>query len=553
MRRILLWFFVCCLLLLLGGAGWKLYQKTKEMTEASEWISELSEEYRELSGELEKLTREHINLAGQHSELSQGALRLLEQYLEARGHGSGTTENFIFTESATELINPNRGFYHMHGFNIHDSVNDYRANVAGRFAEDQGGLTLIEVNLQSFRKGEVSAEGLESLENLLEALTGVDKQLILRFVYDWDGKNLQSEPDSLDVILRHIEQVSGLLKKYENRIFLVQGLFVGNYGEMNNSKYLSTKDMQALAGKLFTAVGENTYMAVRTPAQWRSIMGISDPTQAAGEDGNPVARLGLFNDGMLGSATDCGTYNLTDQAEITPFSQWSRREELAFQNVLCRSVPNGGEVIIDNEYNDFENAVEDMKAMHITYLNRDYDARVLNKWQSTIVREDSCFDGMDGLTYIERHLGYRLVLRETALNYDWKSDRLTAGITIQNVGFAPVYREALVKLVLYDREQGREYAYSLDPGQDIRSLVGGTESQEFMTLKWELPLGGLPQGELEVYFSVTDILSRKRILLGNEQEPDSIGYRVGTLTLGETEVLREQLRQEFFGGYDENP
>ncbi|MDE6639174.1 MAG: DUF4832 domain-containing protein, partial [Acetatifactor sp.] len=131
--------------------------------------------------------------------------------------------------------------------------------------------------------------------------------------------------------------------------------------------------------------------------------------------------------------------------------------------------------------------------------------------------------------------------------------RLTAGITIQNVGFAPVYREALVKLVMYDRDHGREYAYSLDPGQDIRSLAGGTESQELMTLNWELPLGGLPQGELEVYFSVTDVLSESRILLGNEQDPDSIGYRVGTLTLGGMEELREQLRQEFFGGYDEVP
>ncbi|MDE5588695.1 MAG: DUF4832 domain-containing protein [Acetatifactor sp.] len=554
MKRFIWGLLLVCLLLLLGGAGWKLYQKTAEMTEASERISELSEEYGELYGELEELTREHIGLAGQHSGLSQGALRLLEQYLEARGHGSGTTESFTFTESARELNNPNRGFYHMHGFYINDSVNEYKANVAGRYAEDRGsGLTLIEVNLKNFREGEISAKGLESLDNLLEALAGVDKQLILRFVYDWDGKNLQSEPGSLDVILRHIEQVSSLLKKYEDRIFLVQGLFVGNYGEMNNSKYLSTKEMQTLAEKLFAAVGETTYMAVRTPAHWRSITGISDPVQVAGGGGNPVARLGLFNDGMLASATDYGTYSLTEQAEENPFSQWSRRKELQFQDVLCRSVPNGGEVIIENEYNDFENAVEDMKVMHITYLNRDYDTRVLNKWEKNTVREDSCFDGMDGLTYMERHLGYRLVLREAALDYDWKSDRLTAGITIQNVGFAPVYREALVKLVLYDREQGREYAYSLDPGQDIRSLAGGTESQELMTLNWELPLGGLPQGELEVYFSVTDVLSGSRILLGNEQDPDNIGYRVGTLTLEGMEELREQLRQEFFGGYDEVP
>ncbi|MCM1191369.1 MAG: DUF4832 domain-containing protein [Butyrivibrio sp.] len=557
MKRVLGRLLIVCLLLLLGGllggAAWTLYQRTGQAEEASRRLSELSAEYGELSGELEELTGEHIDLAGRHSALSRGAIRLLDQYLEARGHGSGTTESFTFTESEKELNNPNRGFYHMHGFYITDSAAEYKANIAGRFAEDQGGLTLIEVNLRNFRKGEISAEGLENLDKLLEALAGVDKQLILRFLYDWDGKNLQSEPDSLDVILRHMEQVSDLLKKYEDRIFLVQGLFVGNYGEMNNSKYLSTEEIQALAGKLSVSVGETTYMAVRTPAQWRIITGTTDPDRAGAEEEDPLARLGLFNDGMLGSATDCGTYSTADQAAEKPFSQWSRREELSFQEALCRTAPNGGEVIIDNEYNDLENALEDMRAMHITYLNRDYDGKVLEKWRQTVVREEGCFDGMDGLTYVERHLGYRLVLREAALDYDWKTDRLTAGITLQNVGFAPVYREAQVKLVLYDRAQGREYAYNLDAGQDIRGLAGGTGSQEQMTLYWELPLGGLPQGELEVYFSVTDVLSGNRILLGNEQEPGNLGYRVGTLTLGGTEELREQLRQEFFGGNDETP
>ena len=140
-----------------------------------------------------------------------------------------------------------------------------------------------------------------------------------------------------------------------------------------------------------------------------------------------------------------------------------------------------------NKYNDFENALQDMKAMHVTYANRDFDTKVFDKWARTTVSEDSCFNGMDGLTYMERHLGYRLVLRETAFDYDWKKDLLTAEITLQNVGFAPVYRKAQVELVLYDAGNGREYAYTLGPEQDIRDLAGGTMSDELKALRWELP------------------------------------------------------------------
>lgn len=544
MKRVITGLVIVCLLLLAGSAGWMLYRKAEELSCLSDRMSRLSEEYEGISESSGQLSEEYSGLSEAYGVLERRAGELLEQYLKARGHGSGTTESFTFTESSRELKNPGRGFYHMHGFVIPDKVNDYRRDIAGRYAEDQDSrLTLIQLNLQRFRENEISAAGLQSLENVLTALADTDKLLILRFIYDWDGKNLQHEPDSLEVILTHMEQVSDLLKKYDDKIFVVQGLFVGNYGEMNNSKYLGTENMKTLTEKLFAAVGEKACLSVRTPAQWRSITGLLDPAQIVRGDGSLASRMGLYNDGMLGSETDLGTYGQTDPEN--PFSQWSRQEELSFQDTLCRLVPIGGEAVINNEYNDFENALKDMKAMHVTYLNWDHDTDVTEKWRETMVYEGSCFDGMDGLSYMERHLGYRLVIRGTALDYDWKADRLTARVTLQNVGFAPVYRETGAELTLYDRERGRKYVYTLEDGQDIRDLAGGTAEEEQMTLRWELPLGGMPSGELEVYFSLTDVSSGERILFGNEQDPELSGYRVGTLKLESTEALREQWEKEW--------
>ena len=84
---------------------------------------------------------------------------------------------------------------------------------------------------------------------------------------------------------------------------------------------------------------------------------------------------------------------------------------MIWQNLLCRYVPNGGAVIINNPLNDFENAVATLKKMHVSYLNYDYDQEVLDKWSSVIVGK-GVYQGMDGLTYIERHLGYRILIND---------------------------------------------------------------------------------------------------------------------------------------------
>lgn len=440
------------------------------------------------------------------------------------------TERGVFTESAKLLINPNRGFLHMHGFRIEDEEADYRPTLASRFCRDTDtSLTMIQINLKEYRDGPVSAAGMENLERLFQGLAGLDQQLILRFLYDWDGKNLETEPESREVVLTHMEQLEPLLREYGDEIFTVQGIFVGDFAEMHHSKFLSQEDIRSLAGRLAEVTAENTYLAVRTPRHWRIATGDSAPGQA----GLP-SRLGLFNDGMLGSGNDVGTYGEGSREQDGPYAAWQREEELAFQEDLCRLVPNGGEAVLDNSYNDLENAIRDLGRMHVTYLNREHDEEVLEKWAASTVSEEGCFDGMDGLTYIERHLGYRLVAREARLDYDQETGILSAGATVQNVGFAPVYREAQARITFYEQESGA--AYSCPAPQDVRELAGGTENEQLLTLGVELSVGELSGGSWEVFLDLRDKASGQRILLGNEQEPEEFGYRLGKVSfLGDEE------------------
>lgn len=437
-----------------------------------------------------------------------------------------TVRSGSFTESARELRNPNRGFYKLYSFLITDEKQDYPEMISTFYQEDADTrLTLIQICLKTYRQQSITKEGLANIEALFDALEVLDKQLIVRFTYDNEGKNEIYEPESLDVILTHMDQLSYILRKYSEEIFCLQGLFTGNWGEMNGTKFNSDEDLRRLAEKLSDAADPATYLSVRLPAQWRSII-----QSQSWQSGNPLAgRLGLFNDGMLGNESDYGTYRTGEYAnDGLSFPRLERKEELEFQNELCSQVPNGGEVIHDNVYNDLERAVKDLEVMHVTYLNKAYDQEVLKKWADTVVTEEGCFKGMDGLTYIERRLGYRLSIVDASLSYQSKKRVLTVEVTLKNAGFAPLYKEAKAQMILYNEKKEQTLVYPVT--QDLHTLTGGDKAADTLTLSADISLRELLEREYTVYFSVLDANTEEFISLANEEDAEWHGYRIGKVS-----------------------
>ena len=135
----------------------------------------------------------------------------------------------------------------------------------------------------------------------------------MRFLYDWDGQNLESEPNELSQILTHMEQVGPIVNKYASSVYIMQGIFVGNWGEMNNTTHMENGEMETLIQKLDDVIDPSIFLSVRTPAQWRTIVGEYHGTKVPRCPqpnllSSLASRLGLYNDGMLGSANDTGTY-----------------------------------------------------------------------------------------------------------------------------------------------------------------------------------------------------------------------------------------------------
>lgn len=433
-----------------------------------------------------------------------------------------------FTETADYLPNADRGFYYIYGFYLSDEDTDFRTQVLQRFACDRDTtLAMIQINLQYYSKGAISEKGMQHLEELLGALEETGKHYLIRFLYDWDGENQQKEPENIEIILGHIRQTGELLKKYKQEIFVIQGLYIGNWGEMNGTRYLSMEDFHCLAGTLAESTDSSDYMAVRMPSQWRTIIGQNSPDLGGAREGTLTRRLSLFNDGIMGNESDYGTYGAKEAAQAAYYEPWRRQDELAFQNELCKWVPNGGEIIVENPCNDFENALRDLARMHITYLNRDYDRNIYKKWEKTIIQEPGCYQGMDGLTYMERHLGYRILIREASLSYDREEDSLLVEVSLQNTGFAPVYTDKNITITLCSGDG--ENLIRKQPDFNLRLLTGGDRADETAACQAVFPLSRLEKGRYSLFFHIEDAETGEPLLLANEQERKSYGYAVGEI------------------------
>ncbi len=315
-------------------------------------------------------------------------------------------------------------------------------------------LLLLEINLEHFREGPLSGEALQNVETALAHFRDCGVQLILRFLYDWDGQGALHEPATMQIIMDHMTQLAPLLKAYGPTIYILQGLFTGSWGEMHGTRFSSPACVSALTAHLLECTSSHTFLALRCPSYWRTACRSLTPAVWSDvQRGAPSARISLYNDAILGSETDLGTYGSMARISSLTFSDaWCREDEMIFQNQLCRYVPNGGEAVNTSQLNDAPQALRTLRQMRLSYLNSEYDGAVLDKWRGgSRSGLGGIFRKADDLTCIRAHLGYRYLLAGAQVPH--RPD--AAGcwhlkISLVNHGFAPCYRPMEVALMLSD-------------------------------------------------------------------------------------------------------
>ena len=388
-------------------------------------------------------------------------------------------------ESDDRIRCPERGFYSI----LRYMASEFPAPPTGSVEDERDGLILAEINLCRYAEAPLSERALRGIDDLFHDLRSPDRGIIVRFLYDWEGNCLRAEPKSLNRILGHMEQLGPLLRDNAGAIFLSQGFFIGSWGEMHGSRFLRKDDLRQLYRAFTEASGGLVRPSVRTPALWRSVTGFSLPPGGSSAEPPPVSLPGLFNDGMLGSESDLGTYAGEPSA---------RERELAFQDQLCRLVPNGGEVVGSAPCSDPEAALDSLSRMHVSYLNRGYDASTLDKWRNAPFPGSGLWRGRSFFDYVEAHLGYRFVVREAALRRSLFSGALTARVTLENTGFAPIYHDAEARLVFAG--EGGELSFPM-----TGSLFGLCRGMGVRVFEAKLlsPDARLGAGAFDVYFRLT--------------------------------------------------
>lgn len=442
----------------------------------------------------------------------------------------------VFTESTNPLPALERGFYSVQGFTIDPFPQDFVVEQPEGLPQTDM-MKLVQINLRKFRTGEINKTGLENIRELFRRTAAIYPRFIVRFLYDWNGEAEKFEPDDFGVVQTHVEQLLPILETFSDHIFVIQGTLLGKWGEMHGTRFPQKEHMTSVLEQLLSLQTDGVFLSVRTPVQWRVYSGLSDLSKLPDDCG--AARIGLFNDAMMGSWTDCGTYGADEVSSDELEAAWNRTSELAFQNELCRLVPNGGEVILESDINDFENAVDYFRTTHVSYLNWMYDREVLDKWARNIVKEPGCFNGMDGLTYIERHLGYRYGIQAPVLSYSVWKNQFTLGADLFNHGFAPIYQDTELTVTLCGHNETLFFPVDVQ----LRTLAGGTDSASVMHAAVQVQPSQLHETEYDLYITAMVPSYDSFLQFANQESALENGYYLGRFSF---ETSGEVLNNLFY-------
>ena len=349
--------------------------------------------------------------------------------------------------------NPGRGWYRIFYFYMPDQP-DFK-QLSWCLRQDET-LVMAIIHIGAYRDSALDQIAIDTVAQILDFFREKKKDIILRFTYDCEGKGLQSEPALFSQIKGHIQQLSPIIQTYTKSIFVLQGLFVGNWGEMHGSKFLSNTYLRKLNALVEAAAGEHTWLASRKPSQWRIL---HSPNEK-------YVRMGLFDDGIFGSETNLGTFGYLKNTQTEWENSWCPEDELTFEEQLCRKVPHGGEVVRAQQMPERTNTdvIRGLRRMHISYLNCAHDAKLLDTWR----QKQSAWPGISFFDYVGAHLGYRFCVRTVKVQK--KKEQFRIEVAFENTGFAPCYEEYDVTLEL----ETTDGILQQETSWDLRTLMSGT-------------------------------------------------------------------------------
>lgn len=469
-----------------------------------------------------------------------------------------------YEESYEDFVNPERGFYKYSETSasnykplIESSLRTRRGLTGGSGATYQtyNSLVFRYFILDDFKNTEIDNTFLELVQEDFNIARNAGVKIIPRFCYTTTASSGDCNEDficppygdaSKDIVLQHINQLAEVINKNIDVILCIQMGMIGTWGENYYTDYFGDASSNGPSDKLFNnnwqdridvlesmlnSFDEELMVQVRyTQMKQRTVYGIDAKTnvpaltESEAFNGSHKSRIGLHNDCLFANFNDFGTYSdygnddserKADVGVLKPYLQ----EDSRFVYV-------GGETCFDG-YNPQSNcspeghADTELRELHYTYLNADYNNEVNNDWV-----DGGCMES------IKLNLGYRYVLRNGKFERKLSDDRIfNVELNIDNVGYSTVMKNRPVYLILINSITGVEFRYEIET--DMRRWETSVNLNTEITISEELE-----DGNYDVFLFLPDlhesIANRPEysIRLGNTTEWDTeTGYNNLNFTL----------------------
>lgn len=404
-----------------------------------------------------------------------------------------------FAENTTSFIlNPERGLYrHLNLF----------ADPAGGTLYDQcvyaraRGYSVIYTQAILSQTFSLSTADLEKISTGFNDIRACGAKAIVRFYYIEDDKDKEScngagfctDPPRT-TILNHIAQIKPHLAQHADVIMAVQAGFVGPWGEWHNSTLSNDSDRSVILNALLDAVPAKRMVQVRTPAKRHAIFSGSPTVSKANAIGATATGPQPFDESQqsrAGHHNDCFLSTLTDQGTYSDYGSDAYIAEQDYIEQNARYTPMGGETCdFHSDYNWSEDevhtrALDEMRRMHWTYLNGGHSPMV----RFALGARDLDYDDPNSGYHVQsaqhigvwpeilRRLGYRIILPAVSFKSRVKRGGLLQfRANIKNVGFAAMFNERPVYLVLHNQLNTYKFKLNADPrrweGRQRRWKVG---------------------------------------------------------------------------------
>ena len=386
-------------------------------------------------------------------------------------------------ESDKVFPNPERGFYSVKSF--------HSASAAKMTAKSVEVARTMNKTIyyhgyypKDYMNGHIGEEFLEMMRYNMQVLRENGAKCVLRIAYS-DSEAERPWDPTLDVVLTHIEDIKPVLQEYADVILTFQAGFVGVWGEwyytenfVSNPKTPEDHTLRKqVTDAMLAALPVERTISLRTPMFKRMMYTDSYAdtlTLETAHNGTPRARISAFNDCFGADGSDMGTFSGADSREL-----WKKDSRYTFM---------GGETCALSKYCLCEQTLQDMEDYHWTYLNSEYNGKVLNRW-----RDGGCMEE------IERRLGYRLSLTDV-----YSSKTSAAGqdfrvvLKLKNSGFSAPINPRAVELVLVDGN-GKKTVYE-QKDADPRYWFAG----ETVTLDRIIKIPADATGECTLYLNLPD-------------------------------------------------